>query len=64
MKTKANLFVAPIQDILNLDDSSRLNKPGTIKDNWQWKLNIPLEAITTELKKFGELGSQYGRTSF
>ena len=64
MKTKANLFVAPIQDILNLDDSSRLNKPGTIKNNWRWKLNIPLEALTTELKKFSLLGSQYGRTRF
>ena len=31
MRTNANLFIAPIQDILSLDDSSRLNKPGTTK---------------------------------
>ena len=27
MKTNANLFISPIQDILSLDDSSRLNRP-------------------------------------
>jgi len=42
METNANLFIAPIQDILSLDDSSRLNIPGTTKNNWKWKLNRPL----------------------
>ena len=28
MRTKANLFISPIQDILSLDDSSRVNTPG------------------------------------
>ncbi len=61
MKTKANLFIAPIQDILSLDDSCRLNKPGTIKNNWRWKLNKPLEDIEPKLKDFSELGKSYGR---
>ena len=39
METKAKLFVAPMQDLLNLDDSSRLNKPGTIENNWIWRLS-------------------------
>ena len=39
MSTNANLFIAPIQDILSLDDSNELNKPGTTKNNWKWKLN-------------------------
>ena len=62
MNTNANLFVAPIQDILSLDDSSRLNKPGTTKNNWKWKLNRPLEEIEEKIRKFSELGNNFGRT--
>ena len=62
MGTNANLFIAPIQDILSLDDSSRLNKPGTTKNNWKWKLNQPLEEIEDDIKIFSELGNNFGRT--
>ena len=61
MNTKANLFIATIQDILSLDDGSRLNTPGTIKNNWSWKLNQPLEEIESEIKKYSEIGKTYGR---
>ena len=62
MDTSANLFIAPIQDILSLDDSSRLNIPGTTKNNWKWKLNRTLEEIEENLKVFSELGNDFGRT--
>ena len=62
MDTKANLFIAPIQDILSLDDSSRLNIPGTVKNNWKWKLNRPLEEIEKNISIFSELGNKFGRT--
>ncbi len=62
MKTDANLFIAPIQDILSLDDSSRLNIPGTTKNNWKWKLNLPLEEIEDNITIFSELGNKFGRT--
>jgi len=62
MKTNANLFIVPIQDILSLDDSSRLNRPGTIKNNWSWKLNIPLEEIEDKIRIFSEVGNNSGRT--
>ena len=62
MKTKANLFISPLQDILCLDDSSRLNRPGTTKNNWSWKLNRPLDEIDDKLKIFSELGNNFGRT--
>ena len=61
MKTSANLFIAPIQDILSLDDSSRLNKPGTIENNWKWKLDRPLEEIEEDLEIFGSMGKSLGR---
>ncbi len=62
MDTNATLFIAPIQDILSLDDSSRLNIPGTTKNNWKWKLNRPLGEIEDNIRRFSELGSNFGRT--
>ncbi len=61
MQTNANLFIAPIQDILSLDDSSRLNTPGTIKNNWKWKLNRTLDEIEENIRIFSELGRNFGR---
>ena len=61
MRTNANLFVAPLQDILSLDDSCRLNRPGTTKNNWKWKLNRPLEEIDEDIRIFSKLGNNFGR---
>ena len=61
MNTKAKLFITPIQDILSLDNSSRLNTPGTTKNNWKWKLNRSLEEIEKNIKIFSELGDDFGR---
>ena len=61
MNTNANLFIAPIQDILSLDDSCRLNQPGTTKNNWKWKLNQPLEEIEENIRIFSNLGRDSGR---
>ena len=61
MNTNAYLFIAPLQDILSLDDTSRLNIPGTTKNNWKWKLNQPLEEIEEDMKIYSELGNNFGR---
>ncbi len=61
MNTSANLLIVPIQDLLSLNNSCRLNTPGTIKNNWRWKLNKPLEEIESYLKQFGDRGNNYGR---
>lgn len=34
----AGLAIIPMQDILGLDSAARMNRPGTIKGNWQWRL--------------------------
>ena len=62
MNTTANLFIAPIQDILSLDDSSRLNTPGTTKNNWKWMLNQTLHEIEDNIRIFSELGNNFGRS--
>lgn len=39
MKCKAKIVVITVQDILGLDENSRINLPGTLdKRNWSWKL--------------------------
>ena len=64
MRTKAKLFISPMQDILSLDDSSRLNTPGTVTNNWKWKLNRTLEEIDANLQKYSDLGNSYGRVNY
>ena len=39
MRCKAKIAIITVQDILGLDDSARMNIPGTdIPENWSWKL--------------------------
>ena len=61
MKSRANLFIAPIQDILSLDDSSRTNKPGTIENNWKWKIRSTLNELKPSLEKYGNFSKRYFR---
>lgn len=42
----ANLAILPMQDILELDGSNRMNTPGTTIGNWQW--NFSWEQVTSE----------------
>lgn len=36
--SKASMAVVPMQDILGLDQSCRMNVPGQTHDNWLWRL--------------------------
>jgi 4-alpha-glucanotransferase len=37
--TKANIAIIPMQDILGLDAKHRMNVPGTMGGNWQWRFD-------------------------
>jgi 4-alpha-glucanotransferase len=39
MKSNALLAIIPMQDILELDSSHRMNTPGTSTGNWHWRFN-------------------------
>lgn len=39
MASTADLFVAQIQDYLELGPKARINTPGTLGDNWKWRLS-------------------------
>ena len=47
MATSSRLFVALMQDLLELDGSARMNTPGTNSGNWRWRM-LP-GAATPEL---------------
>ena len=37
--TNADTCIIPIHDLLELDSESRMNAPGTIEGNWQWRFD-------------------------
>jgi len=47
MTSVARTVVIPLQDILGLDSSARMNTPSTKKDNWLWRLRSG--ALTSEI---------------
>lgn len=56
----ADLAVLPLQDILELPASARMNVPGTAHGNWGWR--APAEGCTPGLaKRIREFSERYGR---
>jgi len=57
--SKSYRAILPLQDILDLPGSSRMNTPGTLENNWQWRFawqDIPDELaakLKTQLIKHG-----------
>lgn len=47
MSSTADLFIAQMQDYLELSSWSRMNRPGTIGNNWKWRLEP--DQLTEEL---------------
>ena len=60
--TNTYLFIAPLQDLLSLGEESRFNKPGTIVDNWEWRIKKKDNELQESLIKFGELAKSCGRS--
>jgi 4-alpha-glucanotransferase len=46
-ESRANLAMAPLQDILGLDDAARMNTPATVDGNWRWR--CPDGLVTDDL---------------
>ncbi len=56
----ADTVILPIQDVLGFGNDCRINTPGTIEDNWQWR--CAERFITPELASYlKEQVSLYGR---
>jgi len=39
MMSVANTTIFPLQDVLGLDTSARMNVPGTATGNWTWRVS-------------------------
>jgi len=58
----AELAIIPLQDLLNLDNRSRMNQPGSTEGNWSWRLTD--EPLSQELaQSLAQLNRLYGRGS-
>ena len=56
----ADVVVIQMQDLLELDNSARMNLPATVGNNWKWRMKMSQYAELDEEKLF-ELASLYGR---
>ena len=60
MASVANTCILPLQDVLGLDNSARMNQPSTVKTNWRWRMAADM--LTKEAQKeLLELTKRYGR---
>lgn len=60
MMSVADTVIFPMQDILGLDEKARMNRPATVRGNWQWRLSPDL--LTSSLaEKLREMAEIYGR---
>jgi 4-alpha-glucanotransferase len=57
MSSVANISIFPLQDILGLDGTSRMNFPGVSEGNWSWRYDSAVlnEPIQLHLKSLTEI---------
>ena len=60
LSSKANAVIIPLQDILGLDSSARMNVPGTVSGNWLWCFDWKM--LTEEkMLRMKHLTTKFGR---
>ena len=59
-KTVSDIVIIQMQDILGLDEKGRMNRPATIKGNWQWRLEKGQieKTMATKLKEITKLSGR------
>ena len=60
MRSSADTVIIPMQDYLGYDDSSRINTPSTLGNNWKWRMkkDVLTDELKDDIKKISVL---YGR---
>ena len=58
----ADLFVAQMQDYLGLGAEARMNTPGILGGNWQWRM-LPDQITEGLTKRIARMTSLYGRSN-
>lgn len=62
MGSTASAAIVPMQDLLGLDERSRMNSPAKARGNWGWRMK-PGQAGCALAKKLRDLCAVYGRQS-
>ena len=63
MGSAANVCVIPVQDWLGLDNTSRMNVPGTVDINWSWRL-LPGQITDALAEEILIITKRYGRANW
>ena len=61
LESVAALAVIPLQDLLNLDGSARMNMPGVAEGNWEWRFTEDMP-VRESLARLRELTERTNRT--
>ncbi|CAL5323929.1 unnamed protein product [Camellia sinensis] len=63
LSSVARTAIIPMQDILGLGSSARMNIPATVSGNWSWRMpsSTTFDSLETESRKLRDLLSMYGR---
>lgn len=56
----AQFAVVPLQDMLHLDNSARMNEPSTTGKNWQWRMESAM-LTKAHAERLAFMSSLYGR---
>ena len=60
MASVAKLAILPLQDLMNLGEGHRMNTPGTVEGNWQWRFSW--EQLCDEVKSSArQMNTIFGR---
>jgi 4-alpha-glucanotransferase len=57
LRSVANTAVAPLQDVLGLGSSARMNLPGTSSGNWRWRLKpgVLVKPLAARLREMNQM---------
>ncbi len=62
LSSVANLSIVPLQDVLGLGTKARMNNPGCLEGNWEWRA-MPKQVKSEMLSKLGEVTVDYKRAN-
>jgi 4-alpha-glucanotransferase len=60
MMSVADLAIIPLQDLLGLGESARMNRPASQEGNWVWRV-VPEQLTPDVFERFREMTEIYGR---
>jgi 4-alpha-glucanotransferase len=60
LSSRCDLAVLPVQDILGLGSEARMNRPGEIEGNWEWRLE-PGQLTDADARRLRAVAEASGR---